>query len=68
MVIKTIESKLPDFVKRDWLIFILEPCNDVTPDNHYDRFLQKQERVLERLEQLKTVKKIETKLLSKKEI
>lgn len=28
LVIKTIESKLPDFVKRDWLIFKLEPSND----------------------------------------
>ncbi|KAM9764604.1 uncharacterized protein ACNS7B_019486 [Menidia menidia] len=62
LVIKTIESKLPDFVKRDWLIFMLEPSNDVTPDNHFDmllKFLKKQEGVLERLEQLKTVEKTE---------
>lgn len=41
---------------------MLEPSNDVTPDNHFDmllKFLKKQEVVLERLEQLKNVKKIE---------
>lgn len=62
LVIKAIESMTPDFVKRDWLIFMLEPSNNVTPDNHFDMlltFLKKQEGVLERLEQLKTVEKIE---------
>lgn len=60
LVIKTIESKLPDFVKRDWLIFMMEPSNNVTTGNHFDmllKFLQKQEGILERLEQLKVVDK-----------
>lgn len=41
---------------------MLEPSNDVTPDNHFDmllKFLKRQEGVLERLEQLKTVEKVE---------
>jgi len=60
LVIKTIESKLPDFVKRDWLTYMLEAANDVTTDNHFDKlltFLKKQEGILERLEQLKVPNK-----------
>lgn len=38
------ESKLPDFVQRDWLIFMVGPSNNVTSDNHFDillKFLKK---------------------------
>lgn len=35
LVIKSIESKLPDFIKRDWLFFFVNPSNNVTSDNHH---------------------------------
>ncbi|GAA6097417.1 uncharacterized protein LOC108181458 [Tachysurus ichikawai] len=56
LVIKSIESKLPDFGKRDWLVYMTDPANGITPENHFDallKFLKKQEEILERLEQLK---------------
>ena len=62
LVIKSIESKLPDFILRDWLKFMVDPANDVTSDNHFGmllKFLKKQEEILERLEQLRTVEKME---------
>ncbi|XP_054861306.1 uncharacterized protein LOC129347620 [Amphiprion ocellaris] len=62
LVVKSIESKLPDFIKRDWLMFMVEPRNNVTSDNHFDmllKFLKSQEEILERLEQLRTVEKTE---------
>lgn len=58
LVVKSIESKLPDTMKRDWLLQVSDPMNDITPSNHFDsllRFLKKQEEVLERMEQLSTV-------------
>lgn len=60
LVIKTIESKLPDFIKRDWVIFMVEPRNNVTSDNHFVmrlKFLKSQEEILETLKQLRTVEK-----------
>lgn len=62
LVIRSIEGKLPDFIKRDWLMFMIEPRNNVTSDNHFDmllKFLKNQEEILEGLEQLKTVEKME---------
>ncbi|XP_047198148.1 uncharacterized protein LOC118119242 [Hippoglossus stenolepis] len=50
LVIKSIESKLPDFIKRDWIKFMVNPANDVTSDNHFDmllKFLKNQEEILE---------------------
>lgn len=41
---------------------MVEPTNGVTPDNHFDmllKFLKSQEEILERLEQLKLVDKVE---------
>ena len=61
LVIKSLESKLPHYVKRDGLMFMVDPKNKVTPDNHFDmllKFLKNQEEVLERLEQLRTVEKV----------
>ena len=58
LVIKSIESKLPDYVKRDWLNFMV----DSKKDNHFDmllKFLKNQEYIFERLEQLSTVEKME---------
>ncbi|XP_036068500.1 uncharacterized protein LOC112152419 [Oryzias melastigma] len=55
LVIKSLESKLPDAVKKDWLVFMVNPANNVTPDNHFDsllKFLKTQEDIFERLEQL----------------
>ncbi|KAM4521343.1 uncharacterized protein PAE49_002487, partial [Odontesthes bonariensis] len=62
LVIKSIESKLPDFIKRDWLTYMVEATNGVTPGNHFDmllKFLKNQEEILERLEQLTIVDKVE---------
>ncbi|KAJ8347172.1 hypothetical protein SKAU_G00285730 [Synaphobranchus kaupii] len=56
LMIRSIESKLPVLVKRDWLTFQTDPQNGVKPDNHFDillTFLKKQEVILERLEQLR---------------
>lgn len=62
LVIKSIESKLPDFIKRDWIMFLVNPENNVTADTHFDmllKFLKNQEEILETLEQLKIVDKPE---------
>lgn len=34
--IKSIEGKLPENVKKDWIVFMVNPNNDVTWDNHSD--------------------------------
>ncbi len=52
LVIKSIESKLPELVKPDWLVYMMDTANTITPVNHFDellRFLQKQEEKLEQL-------------------
>ena len=62
LVIKSIESKLPDYVKRDWLMFMVDPKNNVTSGNHFDmllKFLQNQEEIFERLEQLRIGERME---------
>ncbi len=62
LVIKSIESKLPELVKQDWLVYMMDTANAITPDNHFDellRFLQKQEEILESLEQLKISERAE---------
>lgn len=59
---KSIESKLPDAVKKDWLVFMVNPGNNVTRDNHFDsllNFLKTQEEILEKLEQLGVTEKPE---------
>ena len=55
LVVRSIESKLPDSMKKDWLVFMVNPENAITPDNHFDsllKFLKTQEEILEKLEQL----------------
>lgn len=55
MVIRSIESKLPDDMKIDWLTFMLNPANNVTPDSHFDsllKYLKTQEAILEKLDQM----------------
>lgn len=56
LVVKSIESKLPEFVKKDWLVFMVDPSNGITQDNHFDMilmFLKKQEEIFERLDHLR---------------
>ncbi|XP_077457750.1 uncharacterized protein LOC144074933 [Stigmatopora argus] len=62
LVINSIESKLPDAIMRHWLIFMTNPANGVTSDNHFDnllRYLKDQEEVLELIEQIKACPKPE---------
>uniref|UniRef100_A0A1A8UKK0 Golgi autoantigen, golgin subfamily a, 3 n=1 Tax=Nothobranchius furzeri TaxID=105023 RepID=A0A1A8UKK0_NOTFU len=62
LVTKSIECKLPEAVKKDWLVFMVNPRNNVTPDNHFDnllKFLKTQEESLEKLEQLGVTEKPE---------
>jgi len=66
LVIRSIESKLPDNLKRDWLAFMVNPRNGVTPDNHFDillTFLKTQEDILEKLDQLGVSEKPEKKAM-----
>nr|XP_054591718.1 uncharacterized protein LOC129156104 [Nothobranchius furzeri] len=60
LVTKSIECKLPEAVKKDWLVFMVNAHNNVTPDNHFDnllKFLKTQEEILEKLEQLGVTEK-----------
>lgn len=62
--IRSIESKLPDNVKRDWFTFMVNPSNKVTPDNRFNSlltFLKTQEEILERLDQLAVCERSEKK-------
>lgn len=64
LVIRSIESKLPDDMKIDWLTFMLNPTNNVTPDSHFDsllKYLKTQEVILEKLDQLSISKQLENK-------
>ena len=42
LVIRAIEGKLPVFMK-DWLIFMVEPSNNVKLEHHFDALLKNQE-------------------------
>jgi len=56
LVIKAIESKLPECELRSWLTFKAAPVNEVTPEGHFDallKFLKNEEVVLEALVQLR---------------
>lgn len=39
-VTKSIKSKLPEFVKREWLVYMIDPANSITPENHFDTRLK----------------------------
>lgn len=55
LVIRSLESKLPDKMKEEWLRFMNEPLNQVTPENHFDsllKYLKREGGILEKLEQL----------------
>lgn len=52
LVLKAIESKLPDRVQEGWITFVTEPENQITPDKQFDAlllFLKRQEVILERM-------------------
>lgn len=54
-MIRSLESKLPDKTKEEWLRFMNEPLNQVTPENHFDslfKYLKREGGILEKLEQL----------------
>lgn len=62
LVVKSIESKLPEFMKRDWLALMTAPESNVTSENHFDKlleFLKKEEGILERLEHLRVTERVE---------
>ncbi|KAK7933141.1 hypothetical protein WMY93_004037 [Mugilogobius chulae] len=51
----SIEAKLPDMLKREWLQYATDEKNDVDNQNRFDKllcYLQSQEAIYERLEQL----------------
>ncbi|XP_060777192.1 uncharacterized protein LOC132886504 [Neoarius graeffei] len=56
LVTKSIESKLPDTLKKEWLVHAADGQNKVVPGNRFDNllaFLKKQEAIYEQLEHLK---------------
>ncbi|KAF7643681.1 hypothetical protein LDENG_00235390 [Lucifuga dentata] len=56
LVTKSIESKLPETLKKEWLIYAADKRNAVAPDNRFDgllTFLKEQENIYEQLEQLR---------------
>ncbi|KAJ8367394.1 hypothetical protein AAFF_G00320210 [Aldrovandia affinis] len=55
LVTGAIENKLPLTLKKEWLTFKEDPKNGVQPESYFDAlldFLQKQENILEQLEQM----------------
>lgn len=57
LVIRSIESKLPDDMKKDWIRFKRDTSNHVTPENYFD--LKDEKATLEYLEQFHVGKKVE---------
>ena len=56
LVTKSIESKLPENLKKEWLVYAADVRNAVAPDDRFDSllaFLKKQESIYEQLEQLR---------------
>lgn len=52
LVIRSIESKLPDNMKRDWLTFMVNPTKESHPTITSTAFSHSQEDILEKLDQL----------------
>lgn len=40
LVTKSIESKIPHYIIKDWPFFVLDPSNNVTPKKHFDSLLK----------------------------
>ncbi|CAI5644746.1 unnamed protein product [Oreochromis niloticus] len=58
LVVKSIESKLPESLKKDWLTHAADPKNAVTHQNRIDKllaYLQSQESIYEQLDQLRDI-------------
>ncbi|XP_061917836.1 uncharacterized protein LOC133659119 [Entelurus aequoreus] len=58
LVIRSIESKLPETLKKDWLTYAADRGNTVNPQNRFDKlitFLKSQESIYEQLDQLSNV-------------
>ena len=56
LVTKSIESKLPETLKRDWLTYAADEGNTVNHQNRFDKlitFLKSQESIYEQLDQLR---------------
>lgn len=56
LVTKSIETKLPDTLKKEWLVYAADKKNAVTPENRFDSllmFLRAQESIYEQLEHLR---------------
>ncbi|XP_059209564.1 uncharacterized protein LOC131988465 [Centropristis striata] len=56
LVTKSIESKLPETLKKEWLVYVADKRNAVAPENRFDSllaFLKEQESIYEQLEQLR---------------
>lgn len=56
LVTKSIESKLPESLKKEWLVYIAGEKNAVAPHTRFDKlleFLKGQEEIYEQLEQLR---------------
>lgn len=56
LVTKSIESKLPETLKKDWLVYAADERNAVVSSNRFDsllKFLKEQEHIYEQLEQLR---------------
>ncbi|XP_039456743.1 uncharacterized protein LOC120433854 [Oreochromis aureus] len=56
LVTKSIESKLPETLKKEWLIYVADSRNAVTPERRFDsllEFLKEQETIYEQLDHLK---------------
>lgn len=55
VVAQSLESKLPNSLKKEWIVHKTDPDNNFSPANHFDcllEFLKKQEDILEELDQL----------------
>lgn len=55
MTMKSIETKLPDTFKKEWLVYVADKKNSVAPEKRFDSllsFLKEQESIYEQLEQL----------------
>ncbi len=56
LVTKTIESKLPDGLKKEWLLHVADKGDEAEEDKRFDyllKFLQGQEAIYEKLDQLR---------------
>lgn len=56
LVMKSLESKLPENLKKEWLVYVSEEEDTLSPDARFDKllqFLKGQEKIYEQLEQLR---------------